>query len=307
MGVTRGGTIERMSNQDRFRFGPRDEEPELAVADEEIKKRVNRLSQRISFLMLLLPSLLAIVIYVAYHDLTQRLTRAQSSDLRSVEKRATDAEQKTAALSTRLGEIEAALAQAANAQAKLQALLDDLRKADAEMDKLNAAKADRKEVEEAAKRNEEALAAVTKNVQTLAKELQALAPFREELGVSATLRSEIQTLSGRLQKLEGSLGKDLTGLAGYMDRSRSELEKIKSELSGLQTRKLDRDALELELLKAKRLYQMTLDQEIARIDKSVNSVQRRLEQVERSVGSKSSSTAPSLPPLTGGIREQPVE
>jgi DNA repair exonuclease SbcCD ATPase subunit len=296
-----------MGNQDRFRFEPGDEEPEIAVADEELKKRVNRLSQRISFLTLLLPSLIAIVIYVAYHDLTQRLTRAQSSDLRSVEKLATAAEQKTEALSARLGEIEAALAQAANAQTKLQALQEVLRRGESEMDKLNAAKADKKEVEEAAKRNDEALATVNKNVQALSKELQALAPFREELGVSATLRSEIQTLSGRLQKLEGSLGKDLTGLAGYMDRSRSELEKVKSELSGLQARKLDRDSLELEILKAKRLYQIALDQEIARIDKAVNAVQRRLEQVERLLGSKSSSAAPSLPPLTGGIKEQPVE
>ncbi len=296
-----------MGNQDRFRFEPGDEEPELAVVDEELKKRVNRLSQRISFLTLLLPSLIAIVIYVAYHDLAQRLTRTQSSDLRSVEKLATDTEQKTAALSARLGEIEAALAQVVSAQAKLQPLQEDLRKAGSEMDKLNAAKADKKEVEEAAKRNEDALAVVNKNVQALAKEVQTLAPFREELGVSATLRSEIQTLSGRLQKLEGSLGKDLTGLAGYMDRSRSELEKVRSELSGLQARKLDRDGLELELLKAKRLYQIALDQEIARIDKAVSTVQRRLEQVEKSLGSKTSSAAPSLPPLTGGIKEQPVE
>jgi Ethanolamine utilization protein EutJ (predicted chaperonin) len=92
-----------------------------------------------------------------------------------------------------------------------------------------------------------------------------------------------------------------------MDRSRSELDKIKSDLGGLQARKLDRDALELELLKAKRLYQIALDQEIARIDKAVATVQRRLEQVERSLGSKSSSTTPSLPPLTGGIKEQSVE
>ena len=296
-----------MANQDRFRFGPGDEEPELVIADEEIRKRVNRLSQRISFLTLLLPSLMAIVIYVAYHDLTQRLTRTQNSDLRSVEKLATDNEQKAASLSTRLGEIEAGLAQMANAQAKLQALQEELRKGDSAMDRLNAAKAEKKDLEEATKRNEEALATVNKNVQALTKELQALAPFREELGVSATLRNEIQTLSGRLQKLEGSLGKDLTGLAGYIDRSRSELDKIKSDLNGLQARKLDRDALELELLKAKRLNQIALDQEIARIDKAVATVQRRLEQVERSLGSKSSSATPSLPPLTGGIKEQPVE
>lgn len=296
-----------MAHEDRFRFEPGDEEPELAVADEELKKRVNRLSQRISFLTLLLPSLIAIVIYVAYQDLTQRLIRNQSNDLRSVERLATDIEQKTAAMNARLSDIEAALTQMGNAQIKLQTLQEELRKGDSEMEKLTAAKADKREIEEAAKRHEEALAGISKNVQALAKEVQTLAPFREELGVSTTLRNELQALSARLQKLESSLGKDLTGLAGYMDRSRSELEKIKSDLSNLQTRKLDRDALELEVLKAKRLYQIALDQEIVRIDKMLSTLQRRLDQVERAFGTKSSSAAPSLPPLTGGIREQPVE
>jgi DNA repair exonuclease SbcCD ATPase subunit len=296
-----------MAHEDRFRFGPGDEEPELAIADEELKKRVNRLSQRISFLTLLLPSLIAIVIYVAYQDLTQRLIRTQSNDLRSVERLATDIEQKTAAMNVRLSDIEAALTQMGNAQTKLQTLQEELRKGDSAMEKLNAAKADKRDIEEAGKRHEEALAAISKNVQALTKEVQTLAPFREELGVSTTLRNEIQALSARLQKLESSLGKDLTGLAGYMDRSRSELEKIKSDLSNLQARKLDRDTLELEVLKAKRLYQIALDQEIARIDKTLSTLQRRLDQVERAFGSKSSSAAPSLPPLTGGIREQPVE
>lgn len=293
-----------MATQDRFRFEPRDEEPELAVIDEELKQRVTRLNRRISFVTLILPILIAIVVYVVYQDLTQRLSRTQSSDLRSVERLAADIDQKTAALNSRLSDMEAALAQAGNAQTRLQ---EALSQADSAMQRLTAAKADKKELEEAARRQEEALAAVAKNVQTLTKELQALAPFREELGVSAALRAELQALAARLQKLEGSLGKDLTGLAGFMDRSRAELEKIKSDLSSLQNRKLERDALELEVLKAKRLYQMALDQETARIDKSLSTFQRRLDQLERAFGSKPSSAAPSLPPLTGGIREQPVE
>lgn len=293
-----------MATQDRFRFEPRDEEPELAVIDEELKQRVTRLNRRISFVTLILPILIAIVVYVVYQDLTQRLSRTQSSDLRSVERLAADIDQKTAALNSRLSDMEAALAQTGNAQTRLQ---EALSQADSAMQRLTAAKADKKELEEAARRQEEALAAVAKNVQTLTKELQALAPFREELGVSAALRAELQALAARLQKLEGSLGKDLTGLAGFMDRSRAELEKIKSDLSSLQNRKLERDALELEVLKAKRLYQMALDQETARIDKSLSNFQRRLDQLERAFGSKPSSAAPSLPPLTGGIREQPVE
>jgi DNA repair exonuclease SbcCD ATPase subunit len=294
-----------MASQERFRFEPGDEEPELALPDEELKQRVKRLSQRISFLTLLLPCLIAIVIYVAYRDLVLRVNTRQNAELLSVERLVQDAEQKIGSLNHRLSDMEAALAKLGDFEKSLQARQEELRKSEATLEKISVAKADRKDLEENVQRLEEGLAAVNKNVQGLSRELQALAPFREEIGASASLRSEIQGLSARLQKLETNLGKDLTGLAGYMERTKSELEKIKSDLNGLQARKLDRDALDLETLKTKRLYQMALDQEISRLDKSLNALQRRLEQVERSFGSKSST--PSLPPLTGGISEQSVE
>jgi myosin heavy subunit len=294
-----------MADEDRFRFDLRGEEPELPAPDEELKKRVNRLSQRMSFLTLLLPALLAIVIYMAYNDLALRVTRSQSSELKSVEMLATDLDQTVGALKDRLGGVEAALAKLDAVHQSVQMIQEELRKSDAALEKIAAVKADKKQLEEAVGRNEAGLAAVNKDVQGLAKDLQAMAPFREELGSVASLRNELSALAARLVKLESSLGKDLTGLAGYMERSKSELEKIKSELNGLQARKLDREALELETLKTKRLYQMALDQEISRIDKSLSTLQRRLEQVERAVSSK--STAPTLPPLTGEIQEQSVK
>lgn len=294
-----------MANQDRFRFEPGDEENEPVSQDDELQKRVKRLGQRLSFLTLLLPSLIAIVVYVAYQDLTHRLIRSRSSDLQAVEKRAADAEQKTESLAARLGDAEAALAKLTEVQNSLQALREELRKSDAAVEKIGAAKADRKEIEEAVHRHETTLAALGKDVQGLARDLQALAPMREELGAGAVLRSDVQSLSTRMQKLETGLGKDLSGLAGYMERTKSEMEKIKSDLSGLQTRKLDRDAMELETLKARRLSQMALDQEIARIDKAVAALQRRLEQVEKAFGGRSG--APPLPPLTGGITEKPID
>lgn len=294
-----------MANQERFRFDLSDEETEPAAQDEELKKRLNRLSQRMSFLTLLLPCLLAIVVYVAYHDLTQRLLRTRTSEIHSVERLAQDIEQRMASLTARLGDFEAALGRLGDLPNRLLAMQEEWRKGETAMEKNVTAKADRKEIEELVNRHQTALAALGRDVQALAKEVQGLAPLREELGSGAVLRSDVQGLSARLQKLENSLGKDLTGLAGYMERSKSDLEKIKSEVSGLQARKLDREAVDLEVLKAKRLYQIALDQEIGRVDKAFGTLQRRLEQLEKAFGSRSSG--PSLPPLTGGITEQPIE
>ncbi|HSV93664.1 MAG TPA: hypothetical protein VLH81_11335, partial [Desulfobacterales bacterium] len=187
----------------------------------------------------------------------------------------------------------------------LAALQEELRKIQARVDATDAgvqasatAKVDRKEIVELTARTDAALAA-------FGKDLQALAPFREELGSAAALRGEVGKVSERLQKLENSLGKDLTGLAGYIERTKGELEKIKADVTGLQSRKLDREAMDLEVLKTKRLYQMALDQEVGRIDRSLATLQRRLDQVEKAFGARSS--APALPPLTGGVKEQPLE
>ena len=94
-------------------------------------------------------------------------------------------------------------------------------------------------------------------------------------------------------------------MAGYIERTKGDIEKIKTDVAALQTRKLDREAMDLEVLKTKRLYQMALDQEVGRIDRSLTTLQRRLDQVEKAFGARSS--APALPPLTGGVKEQPLE
>jgi len=268
--------------------------------EEELKRRIAKLGNRLSFVTLLLPCLLAVALYVGYQDLVLRASRTQGAELRSVERIAAEADEKLTALGTRINDFEAALtARVDAAQKSVQAVQEELRKGESGIDKAVAAKADKKELADATARIDAALAAVQ-------KDLQALAPFREELGQAAALRGEVASVSTRLQKLENSLGKDLTGLAGYMDRTKSDLEKIRADLAGLQSRKIDREALDLENLKTKRLYQMALDQEVGRIDKTLGTLQRRLDQLEKAFGARSGAT-PSLPPLTGGIKEQPVE
>jgi chromosome segregation ATPase len=192
------------------------------------------------------------------------------------------------------------------------ALQEGIKKTEAAVERQNTDKADKKELQDSAARVDAALAALSKDlqghtreVQGLTKDLQALAPFREELGSASALRNDVASVSARLQKLENSLGKDLTGLAGYMDRNKTELTQIKTELANLQSRKLDRESIDLEILKAKKSYQTALDQEMSRIEKTLNAIQRRLDQIERAFAAPAAKgTAPAAP---GSIREQPLE
>jgi chromosome segregation ATPase len=297
-----------MMEQDKFRFKLGEEEPEPPAIDEALQRRVRKLSLRMSFLTLMLPGLIALVIYVAYRDLNLRVAQTQHSELQSVDRLAADLEQKTAALLARVSELEAtAGAKLDEVSKSVFALHEGIKKAEAAVERHNTGKADKKELEDSAARVDAALAALSKDLQGLTREVQTLAPFREELGSASALRNDVNSVSARLQKLESSLGKDLTGLAGYMDRNKAELTQIKTELANLQSRKLDRESIDLEILKAKKSYQTALDQEMSRIEKTLSTIQRRLDQIERAFASPAARGSQTAPAAPGGIREQPLE
>ena len=295
-----------MTEQDIFRFQLGEEKPEPPAVDESLQRRVHKLSQRMSFLTLMLPCLIALVIYVAYRDLNLRVAQTQHSELQSVDRLAADLEQKSAALLARVSELEATMGAKLDEVSKsVFALQEGIKKAEAAIERHNTDKADKKELEASAARVDSALAVMTKDVQGLTRELQGLAPFREELGSASALRNDLNTVSARLQKLENSLGKDLTGLAGYMDRNKAEFAQIKTEIAKLQSSKIGEESIELEILKAKKSYQAALDQEMARIEKTLSTIQRRLDQIERAFAAPAArGTAPAAP---GSIREQPLQ
>ena len=302
-----------MMEQDKFRFQLGEEEPEPPAIDEALQRRVHKLSQRMSFLTLMLPCLIALVLYVAYRDISLRVAQTQHSELQSVDRLAADLQLKTDAMLARVTELETTVgAKLDEASKSVFALQEGIKKTEAAVERQNTDKADKKELQDSAARVDAALAALSKDVQGhtrevqgLTKDLQALAPFREELGSASALRNDVASVSARLQKLENSLGKDLTGLAGYMDRNKAELTQIKTELANLQSRKLDRESTDLEILKAKKSYQTALDQEMSRIEKTLSAIQRRLDQIERAFASPAArGTTPAAP---GAIREQPLE
>ena len=195
-----------MADRDKFRFHLGDEEPETPPADEALQRRVQKLGQRVSFLTLVLPCLLAVVIFLAYREIDVRISQAQRSDTQAAERVAADVEQKTGELHERITQIEAALStRLEGMHVGIEGLKLESRKAMEAVEALHAAKAGKPEWGEAVARidasiaaNAKALQELSVNVQALNKDLQTLVPFREELGNTAVMRSELARLSERL-------------------------------------------------------------------------------------------------------------
>jgi chromosome segregation ATPase len=294
-----------MAQPDKFRFHLGDDEPEAPAVDDALQRRVQKLGQRLSFVTLLLPCLLALVIYLAYREIDARVARSQAGDARAAERVAADLDQRASVLNERIATVEAALDGRLQAvQTALDGLRAEIGKGESALEALLAAKADKKELTDAAARIESEVASANKQIQSLAKDLQTLAPFREELGSAAAMRAEIGRLADRLQTLENSLGKELTGLAGFIERSRADMAQVKSELAAVQADRLQREYVDLEILKARKGQQTALEQEVSRIEKMLNTLQRRIDQLERAFSAPAGRTPPPAP---GTIREQPVQ
>jgi len=298
-----------MSDSDRFRFDLSDEEePRDFLLEEERDRRIARLDRRVSLLMILLPLLLAIAFYAAWQDLNERFPRPATTAESPLERHAAETAELRARLEERLPALEKQLAEQREVFSRELPLMQEaVRKAVSAAEKAEDTKADKKDLAEAVARIEAALEALRRDLQAQGGEIKALSPFREELGAARSLREELQGLAERQRSLENRLGKDLTAIAGFIERSKTDLDKIKTEIADLKGHKLDRETLELENLKTKRLYQIALDQEVARLEKSINALQRRIDQVERALGAPRSRSAPGLPPLTGDIQEKPLD
>ena len=99
-------------------------------------------------------------------------------------------------------------------------------------------------------------------------------------------------------------------LSDNLDKALSDLARIQSEVSSVSKRKMDTDALQLELLKARKSFQRDLDVTKASIDKRLSEMLRKIKDLEKlaqapSISPKSSgSTAPQG---SGGITEQEIK
>jgi predicted nucleic acid-binding Zn-ribbon protein len=116
------------------------------------------------------------------------------------------------------------------------------------------------------------------------------------------LKQQLAALSANLTRLSASTEKTLKESATIHT---NELTAIQSELSSLSGRKMDKEALQLELLKARKLFQRDLDVTKSAIDKRLASVLRKIKDLEKVVQAPLSSTATSG--QTGGIVEQEIK
>lgn len=258
-------------------------------------RRVEKISHRVTIISILIPVIIGAVFYIAYRDISSRLSQSRDTGAMEIQNLAAQLDEKYAALAARYGELEVSLTQKLEALEKAdKTLKTSLKEAEDTVNKINATKADKKDQQDAISKIDTALTPIR-------KELEALAPLRAELGV---VTAELASLDKRLQQQTAALSENV-------DKTTKGLTQIQSEMSALSSRKLDKETLELELLKARKNYQRDLDLTKAAIDKRLLSVLAKIKDLEKVAMpplSAPKSGAGAVSPSAGGsIEEQEIK
>jgi DNA repair exonuclease SbcCD ATPase subunit len=263
-----------------FKFEGNDEPvSEQTLYQEEARdRRIEKISHRVTIISILVPVIIGAVFYIAYRDISSRVSQGQDTGAMEIQNLSAQLEDKYAALLAKYGDLEASLAQKLEALDKAdKTIKDSLKEAADTVNKINATKADKKDQQE-----------------TIAKIDTALMPIRKELEALAPLRGDLKVVTDELASLDKSLQQQLAAVASNVDKALKDLTQIQSEIPALSERKLDKDALQLELLKARKNAQRDLDLTKAAIDKRLATILEKIKNLEKL------AQAPLAAPKSGG-------
>ncbi|MGD8492418.1 MAG: hypothetical protein PVI38_06785 [Desulfobacterales bacterium] len=276
-----------------------DEEPdaEQAVYQEDVKdRRVEKLSHRVTIISILIPVLIGAIFYIAYREITSRVSQSQDAGAMEIQTLSGQLEENFAALSAKYGDLEAALnKKLADLEKVDKAMKDNLKQAEDTVAQINATKADKKDQQEVISKIDAALSPIR-------TQLKDLTEMRKEIKELTTMRNDLKAVSADMAALDKDLKQQFSTLSKNVNQSLSGLERIQSDISTLSEGKMDKDALQLELLKARKSFQRDLDVTKLAIDKRLDSMLRKIKDLEKLAQAPLASPRPS-----GSFTEQEIK
>ena len=299
-------------NPPEFKFSDDDQDPETFYQEELKDLRVEKLSQRVTLLSILLPIIIGIAIFFAYRDLTGRVSKTQDAGSMEVQRISRQLEEITkefndklitfsTTLSTQDKEFDSTVSgklakvgkNVAALNKTLKTLNENLTQTRNTVKNLKASKADKKDQKKAFDRINASLESMNRELKSLAK-----------------LQGELKTLSSGIKSLENNLDQKFAEATTAAEQSRKDLEQLQTAFGDLEGKKVDLETFELEIFKLRKNYQNRVVQEISAINKNLDAIEKKIDDIKRiSRSSKKSMKSLSKKPsaaATSGTQKAPA-
>jgi len=275
-----------------FRFEGDEEEPESFYHEELKDLRVEKLSQRVTLLTILLPSLIAVAIYFGYQNLSDRLSQGHdtgSLEIQRLTKELDDLSknfnEKLITFSTTLSTQDKDIG--TTIEGRLFAINKDIGELQNNFKSLN------EELKRDLKQNQDTIeklmaSKVDQKSQAVAVEKinASITPFKKELEQLKALGQDLKTVSGEIKNLESTLSKKLKAVTDNTEQFGKNYEQLEASLTKLSGKTIDKDALALELLKLRINFESQLTEAVSGLNKRLESLQTQIDAVEKISGTQ---------------------
>jgi DNA repair exonuclease SbcCD ATPase subunit len=290
-----------------FRFNADDQEAGEFYHEEMKDLRIEKLSQRITLISILLPCLIAVAIYFGYRDLTGRVHQGRDSRNLEVQKLAEQMEELSKKFNEKLITFSTTLsAQDQNfgnsisgklnninnnievLNQSMKSLHESLKQTNSAITKLDEAKADKKS-----------------QATAIAKLTADLDPLKNEFRSLTDIRGDVKSVSSEIKELKSQFTEEITTAAASAEKSKKEYELLQASIARQLSEKIDKAALGVELLMFKK-NQSIYSQEITRLAQRLDSIQKTIEDMQ--IDSKlnrqpEESISKKLPPTQSTMTE----
>ncbi|MFC1516134.1 hypothetical protein ACFL7E_05175 [Thermodesulfobacteriota bacterium] len=237
----------------KFRIRLDDDTPEASLPEEVEDLKIKRLSRRVTFVTVLIPCLIGVILFLGYMDISKRVGKVHDTGTTEVQNLSKDLESRFTALSREHG----------NFRDSVSNQLASLEKSTASLE------ANMKEVVTAIRYIREARKIDNNKINTKFTEIEkSLTAVREEL----------ENVSSNMSAIETKISQELVMLNEAMDRTKKELQ---SDIASLSSTKIDKKVLDLAMISQQVHFQEKLKELTARYDKNIESFQQRIKALEQ--------------------------
>lgn len=282
-------------NPSEFKFNGDEQEPESFYHEELKDLRVEKLSQRVTLLSILLPCLMAVALYFAYQDLSDRVSRSHDTGSLEVQRLTKELEDLSKNFNEKLINFSTTLSTqdkdfGTSIEGRLFAINKNIGELQNKFKSLNEnLKRDLKQNQETIERLKASKADKKSQAVAVEKINAAIKPLKKELQTLKTIRQDLKTVSGDIKKLESKLTKKLAAVTANTEQVGKEYEQFQASLTKLSGKTIDQDTLALEVFKLKKNFQSQLSEEVSDLNQRLDSIQKEIDGIEKISGTQKQS------------------
>lgn len=283
------------NNASIFQFGNTDEFQEPILQEERKEIKLEKLSNRVTLLTILIPFMIGTILVIAYLDIKNRVTLTHNTEATSIERVSKDLENKFSLLSLELAKIKDIHSNKIPSLEKSIAILQS----------------DREEMSRAMEylsgKNQEMSESMMAESDNMLTEIEAIKSIGDQMG------KDLEDVSNNLY----ALSENVTGIKDGLHKLNTDISKISAEKIGKKDLDLALKLKEMSNRQALLEVKATLDKKIDNLNskqKNIQSSQSEIVAVQTIKGSKRSKEKPSRPennpavlPGADGIVEQTIE